>query len=431
MIERYTNPEMAAHWTDQRKFETWLEVEIAIMKALSEQEIIPADAVEAVEKNARIDVDRILEIEETVKHDVIAFTTSIAECVGGQARYFHYGVTSSDVLDTALALMIQRAGALILEQVESFLGVLREQAFTFKELVMVGRTHGIHAEPTTLGMKFTLWYEAMKRNKARLTAAIEDMRVGKISGAVGTFAHIPPAIEERVCQMLGLKADPISTQVIQRDRHAAFHTALAVMAGTLETIAVEIRGLQRTDIREVEEQFSKGQKGSSAMPHKRNPIGSENITGLARLIRSNSLAAMENQALWHERDISHSSVERVIFPDSCILADYALRRMGRILKNLVPYPDAMQANLWKTNGLVFSQRVMLFLVQKGLSRERAYELSQRNAMECWESKRPLKELLSEDTDVMSIISDQELENLFDPASMLDNVQYIFARVFKT
>jgi adenylosuccinate lyase len=278
-------------------------------------------------------------------------------------------------------------------------------------------------------MKFALWYEAMKRNRRRVGDAFEGMRVGKISGAVGTFAHIAPEIEERVCELLGLKPDPISTQVIQRDRHAALHTALAVLAGTLEQIAVEIRGLQRTDIREVEEEFTKGQKGSSAMPHKRNPIGSENITGLSRLIRSNAVAAMENQALWHERDISHSSVERVIFPDSCILADYALKRMGKILDRLVPYPEAMQSNLWKTNGLVFSQRVMLALVRSGLSREKAYELAQRNAMECWETKEPLKDILRQDEEVTDQLSDEELENLFDPHSMLENIDKVFKRVF--
>ena len=429
MISRYTNPEMGRIWTEENKFAAWLKVELAIMQAQAEAGIIPADAVEAVREKARIDIDRILAIEETVKHDVIAFTTSIAEFVGEPARHFHYGVTSSDVLDTAIALLTQEAGAMILADFDAMLEVLKNQAHAYKDTVMVGRTHGIHAEPTTLGLKFALWYEMMGRNRTRVADALEGMRVGKISGAVGTFAHLDPSIEERVCELLGLRPAPVSTQVLQRDRHAAFLSALAVTAGSMEQIAVEIRGLQRTDIREAEELFSKGQKGSSAMPHKRNPIGSENITGLARIIRSNSLAAMENQALWHERDISHSSVERVIFPDSCILTDYAIRRQTRILANLLVYPERMQENMWLTNGLIFSQRVMLSLVEKGLSRERAYELSQRNAMRCWEEKTPLKDLLATDDDVAKHLTDAELDDLFDPHLMLKNVDAIFERVF--
>ena len=429
MIPRYTNPEMGNIWQDQNKYETWLKVEIAIMQALSEQGVIPAEAVKAVREKAKINIERILEIEETVKHDVIAFTTSVAEYVGEPARYFHYGVTSSDVLDTSLALLTKEAGELILEDIDAFIEILKKQAHAYKDTVMVGRTHGIHAEPTTLGLKFALWYAAMKRNRARVAAAVEGMSFGKISGAVGTFAHLGPEVEARVCELLGLKPAPISTQVLQRDRHADFLTSLAVMAGTIETIAVEIRGLQRTDIREVEENFSKGQKGSSAMPHKRNPIGSENLTGLARLVRSNSIAAMENQALWHERDISHSSVERVIFPDSCILMDYMLKRMGRILNNLLVYPERMQENMWLTKGLVFSQRVMLALVRKGLSREAAYEVAQRNAMKCWEQKVPLKDLLAQDEDLQKHITPEELDDLFDAHSMMHNVSTVFERVF--
>lgn len=429
MIARYTNPEMGRIWTEENKFAAWLKVELAIMQAQAEAGIIPADAVEAVREKARIDIDRILAIEETVKHDVIAFTTSIAEFVGEPARHFHYGVTSSDVLDTAIALLTQEAGAMILADFDAMLDVLRKQAHEYKDTVMVGRTHGIHAEPTTLGLKFTLWFEMMQRNRARVAEALEGMRVGKISGSVGTFAHLDPGIEERVCELLNLEPAKVSTQVLQRDRHAAFLSALAVTAGSMEQIAVEIRGLQRTDIREAEEFFSKGQKGSSSMPHKRNPIGSENITGLARLIRSNAIAAMENQALWHERDISHSSVERVIFPDSCILTDYAMRRQTRILGNLLVYPERMQENMWLTNGLIFSQRVMLRLVEKGLSRERAYELSQRNAMRCWEEKTPLKDLMAADDDVTKHLSAAELDDLFDPRSMLKNVDAIYKRVF--
>lgn len=429
MIPRYTNPEMGNIWQDQNKYETWLKVEIAIMQALAEQGVIPSAAVKAVKEKARINIERILEIEETVKHDVIAFTTCVAEYVGEPARYFHYGVTSSDVLDTSLALLTKEAGELILKDIDTFIDILRKQAHQYKDMVMVGRTHGIHAEPTTLGFKFALWYAAMKRNRARIVDAVDGMSFGKISGAVGTFAHLSPEIEERVCELLGLRPAPISTQVLQRDRHADFLTSLAVMAGTIECIAVEIRGLQRTDIREVEENFSKGQKGSSAMPHKRNPIGSENLTGLARIVRSNAIAAMENQALWHERDISHSSVERVIFPDSCILADYMLRRMGRILDNLLVYPERMKENMWLTKGLVFSQRVMLVLVQKGMSREAAYDVAQRNAMRCWEEKVPLKDLLAQDEELKQHITPEELEDLFDPHTMMHNVETVFARVF--
>lgn len=414
MIPRYTNPEMGNIWQDQNKYETWLKVEIAIMQALSEQGVIPVEAVEAVKEKAQINIERILEIEETVKHDVVAFTTCVAEYVGEPARYFHYGVTSSDVLDTSLALLTKEAGELILKDIDFFIDILKKQAHEYKDTVMVGRTHGIHAEPTTLGLKFALWYAAMKRNRERVQSAVKGLSFGKISGAVGTFAHLGPEIEERVCELLGLNPAPISTQVLQRDRHADFLTSLAVMAGTIECIAVEIRGLQRTDIREVEENFSKGQKGSSAMPHKRNPVGSENLAGLARLVRSNSVAAMENQALWHERDISHSSVERVIFPDSCILSDYMLKRMGRILNNLLVYPERMKENMWLTKGLVFSQRVMLTLVQKGLSREAAYDVAQRNAMRCWEEKVPLKDLLAQDEELKTHVTPEELEDLLIP-----------------
>ena len=429
MIERYTNPEMGNLWSDESRFRAWLLVEIAIMRALEEQDIIPAGSADAVEAKARIDLPRILELEESIKHDVIAFTTSIAEQAGEPARFFHYGVTSSDVIDTALALVVRDAAEMILERIDAMREVVKRRALEHRKTVMVGRTHGIHAEPTTLGLKFALWYEELGRDRERVAAAKEGLSFGKISGAVGTFSHLGPEVEERVCELLGLTPAPVSTQVLQRDRHAAFISSLAILASTLEKIAVEVRGLQRTDIREVEEEFTKGQKGSSAMPHKRNPIGSENISGLARVIRANSLAAMENVALWHERDISHSSVERVIFPDSCILAEYMLRRMTKILDRLVVYPERMLQNLNLTNGLVFSQRVMLALVRAGMTREQAYAASQRNAMRCWEEKTPLRELLGADEEVAALLSPEELDDLFDPISMLRNVDAIFERVF--
>jgi adenylosuccinate lyase len=429
MIERYTNPEMGRLWTDEDRFAAWLKVEIAIMRALEEKGDIPAGSTGEVEKKAGIDIGRILELEETLKHDVIAFTTSIAEQVGEPARFFHYGVTSSDVIDTALCLVVREAAGLILERVDAMRAVLKRRALEHRMTVMVGRTHGIHAEPTTLGLIFALYYEELGRARRRIEAAKDDMAFGKVSGSVGTYAHLGPEIEERVCELLGLEPAPVSTQILQRDRHAAFLGSLALLACTLEKIAVEIRGLQRTDIREVEEEFTRGQKGSSSMPHKRNPIGSENISGLARVVRANSLAAMENVALWHERDISHSSVERVIFPDSCILIEYMLKRLTKIVDRLVVYPQRMLENLELTRGLVYSQRVMLALVDKGMTREQAYAASQRNAMRCWEEKMPLKELLAADKEVSAKLTQAELDDLFDPHSMLRNVDAIFKRVF--
>ncbi len=429
MIARYTNPEMGRLWSDEHRFGAWLEVEIAVMQALAEAGEIPAEAADEVRSGARIDVARIAELEETFKHDVIAFTTSVAEQVGEAARFFHYGVTSSDIIDTALARVAVEAGEIILADIDVLREVLRRRALEHKKTVMVGRTHGVHAEPITLGLKFALWYEELGRAQRRVAAATEDLSFGKISGAVGAFAHVGPQIEERVCSLLGLKPAPVSSQILQRDRHAAFLGSLALLAGSLEKIAVEIRGLQRTEVREVEEEFGRGQKGSSSMPHKRNPVGSENISGLARLLRANALAAMENMALWHERDISHSSVERVIFPDSCILADYMLRRLTGILDRLVVYPERMKENLSLTHGLIYSQRVMLSLVRKGLSREAAYEAVQRSAMRCWEEKVPFKGLLAEDKSVAAALTPEELDDLFDPESMLGNVDAIFARVF--
>ena len=429
MIARYTNPEMGRLWTDEHRFGAWLEVEIAVMRALAEAGEIPAEAVEAVRSGARVDAARIAELEETLRHDVVAFTTSIAEQVGDAARFFHYGVTSSDIIDTALARVAVEAGGIILADIEALRAVLRRRALEHRKTVMAGRTHGVHAEPITLGLKFALWYEELGRARRRVAAATEDLRFGKVSGAVGTFAHLGPELEERVCSLLGLEPAPVSSQILQRDRHAAFLGSLALLAGSLEKIAVEIRGLQRTEVREAEEEFGRGQKGSSSMPHKRNPVGSENISGLARLLRANALAAMENMALWHERDISHSSVERVIFPDSCILADYMLRRLAGILDLLVVYPERMKENLALTRGLVYSQRVMLALVRKGLSREAAYEAVQRSAMRCWEEKVPFRELLAGDKAVAAALTPEELDDLFDPESMLANVGAIFERVF--
>src|SRR5512135_599303 len=353
MITRYTRPQMAAHWSDENRYATWLKVELAALSAQAEVGLVPADAAAEIASKARFDVARIEAIEETVKHDVIAFTTSVGESIGELSRYFHYGLTSSDVVDTSLALMTRDALDLILQDVDRFRAILKKQAFAYRDQVCIGRTHGIHGEPTTFGLKFALWFEEMGRNRARLTAAREAIAVGKLSGAVGTFAHLPPELEERVCAKLGLKPDPVSTQVIQRDRHAEVLCAMAITGATLEKVATEIRHLQKTEVREVEEPFTKGQKGSSAMPHKRNPVSCENMTGLARLLRGYAVPALEDVALWHERDISHSSVERVILPDATTLLDYMLHRLGGVLDGLLVYPEAMAANLNKTRGLIY------------------------------------------------------------------------------
>ena len=428
MIERYTLPEMGKIWQDEFKFSTWLEIEILACEARSEMGEIPKEDVEAIKEKASFDIKRILEIEETTKHDVIAFLTNVAESVGPESRHIHYGMTSSDILDTTLSFQMKTAGELILIRLNSLKDILKIRALEHKRTICVGRSHGVHAEPTTMGLKFALWFEEIKRNIMRLQNAISTISVGQISGAVGTFEHLSPKVEEYVCKKMGLTPEPVSTQVIQRDRHAEFLSVLAIIGATLEKIAIEIRHLQRTEVLEAEEYFSKGQKGSSAMPHKRNPIISERITGLARILRSNSIAALEDVALWHERDISHSSVERIIVPDSCIALDYMLDLMIKLTKNLIIYPENMINNLNITRGLIFSQTVLLKLVNKGVSREDAYRLVQTATMDVWNDKRKnLKDELLKYHDIKKYLSEEEITEIFDYKKMLKNVDYIFSR----
>ena len=428
MIERYTLPGMGKIWQDEFKFNTWLKIEILACEARSELGEIPKEDVEVIKDKALFDIKRILEIEETTKHDVIAFLTNVAENVGPESRHIHYGMTSSDILDTTLSFQMKTAGELLLIRLNSLKDVLKDRALEHKRTICVGRSHGIHAEPTTMGLKFALWFEEVKRDIIRLQNAIKTISVGQISGAVGTFEHLTPKVEEYVCEKMGLSPDPVSTQVIQRDRHAEFMSALAVIGATLEKISIEIRHLQRTEVLEAEEYFSKGQKGSSAMPHKRNPIISERITGLARILRSNSIAAVEDVALWHERDISHSSVERIIIPDSCIALDYMLDLMIRLTKNLIIYPENMLNNLNITRGLVFSQTVLLKLINKGQSREDAYKWVQTSAMKVWNDKhKNLKDELLKSQEIKKYLSEEEINEIFDYKKMLKNVDYIFSR----
>jgi adenylosuccinate lyase len=429
MIPRYTRPEMGKIWTDQRKFETWLQIELVVCEALSQLGQIPAEVVREIKEKASFDIHHIDEIEKVTKHDVLAFLTNVGESIGPLSRYLHYGLTSSDILDTSLALLLKEASELILQDIHRLLEALKKKAFQYKETLMIGRSHGIHAEPITFGLKMTLWYDEMKRNLVRMQRAKETVSVGKISGAVGTFAHIPPSIEEFVCARLGLKPAPISTQIVQRDHHAEFFTTLAIIASSIEKFSVELRHLQRTEVLEAEEFFSKGQKGSSAMPHKRNPISSENLSGLARLVRSYSLAALENIPLWHERDISHSSVERVIAPDATILIDYMLNRLTSLIENLIVYPENMRANMEKMGGLIFSESILLQLTKKGLSREQAYGVVQRNAMRVWEEGEDFKTLLSQDETINRLITQKELDVLFDVRNHLKHVEDIFQRIF--
>ncbi len=421
---------MAKIWEPQNKFQKWLDVEIAACEAWAELGEIPKKSLATIKKRAKFNIKRIDKIEKKVKHDVIAFLTSVAENAGPDSRFIHKGLTSSDIGDTALALLMREAADIIINGITELMKVLKDNAIKYKTTLQMGRSHGIHAEPTTFGLTFTLWYEEMKRDLARIKAARDTINYGQLSGPVGTFSSLPPSIETYVCKKLGLKPAPVTTQVIQRDRHAEYMNTLALIAGAIEKMAVEMRHLQRTEVLEAEEPFEKGQKGSSAMPHKRNPIGSENLSGLARVVRSNAVAAMENIPLWHERDISHSSVERIIIPDSTILIDYMLVRLTGILRGIRVYPERMKENIDRSCGLFCSQRVLLQLTEKGLSRENAYRLVQKRAMQSWEQRKPFKDLLKKDRLIKKYLSDDEIDALFDLKFYTKNVNYIYKRVFK-
>ncbi|MGH9929457.1 MAG: adenylosuccinate lyase [Pyrinomonadaceae bacterium] len=429
MIERYTLPEMGALWTEQSKFQKWLTVEIAVCEVHAEMGTIPREALEQIKARARFSVERINEIEKTTNHDVIAFTTNLAENIGEAARFVHYGLTSSDVVDTANAVLLREACDILLKKIEALFEVLKSRALEFKHTPQIGRTHGIHAEPTSFGLTFALWYDEMRRNRERLRRARETVAVGKISGAVGTFALLNPEVEEKVCARLGLKAAPVSTQIIQRDCYAEYLCALAIVASSLDKFALNIRHWQRTEVGEAQERFTVGQKGSSAMPHKRNPIISERICGIARVIRAHSLVGLENVALWHERDISHSSAERVVLPDASIALDYILHKATTLIAGLVVHPDRMLQNLQLTRGLVFSGQLLLALTQKGVSRENAYEWVQRNAMKVWDRNENFQELLKQDPDINSHLASEEIEAVFTFDTYLRNVDTIFDRVF--
>jgi adenylosuccinate lyase len=428
MIDRYTLPEMGALWSEQNKFQKWLDVEIAVCEVHAEMGTIPRDALEQIKARAQFSVERINEIEKTTNHDVIAFTTNLAESIGEASRFVHYGLTSSDVVDTANALLLRDAAGILLKKVEQLIEILKRRALEFKNTPQVGRTHGIHAEPTSFGLTFALWFDEMRRNRERLLRAREAVAVGKISGAVGAFAHLNPVVEESVCARLGLKAAPVSTQVIQRDIYAEYLTTLAIIASSLDKFALNVRHWQRTEVREAQERFAKGQKGSSAMPHKRNPIISERICGLARVIRANSIVGLENVALWHERDISHSSAERVVLPDSSIGLDYILQKAIGLIDGLVVYPERMLENLGATKGLVFSGQLLLALTNKGLSRETAYELVQRNAMRVWDEGRDFQELVKADDDIKAQLAVAEIERIFSLDHYLRNVDQIYRRI---
>jgi adenylosuccinate lyase len=429
MIDRYTLPEMGALWSEQSKFQKWLEVELAVCEVHAEMGTIPPDALEQIKSRAAFTVERINEIEKTTNHDVIAFTTNLAENIGEASRFVHYGLTSSDVVDTANALLIRDACDILLEMVEAFLEVLKQRAVEFKSTPQIGRTHGIHAEPTSFGLTFALWYSEMRRNRKRLKRARKAVAVGKISGAVGAFAHLDPVIEEKVCERLGLEAARVSTQIIQRDRYAEYLSTLAIIASSLEKFALNVRHWQRTEVGEAQERFTAGQKGSSAMPHKRNPIISERICGIARVVRANSIVGLENIALWHERDISHSSAERVVLPDSSIALDYMLHKATSLIAGLVAHPKRMLENLEATRGLVFSGQLLLRLTQKGVARETAYEWVQRNAMRVWDDNENFHDLVENDADIKSHLSPEEIKGVFEFSSYLRNVDTIFDRVF--
>jgi adenylosuccinate lyase len=430
MITRYTRPIMAKLWSQENKYQKWLEVEILACEALAHLGHIPPRDLNQIKKKARFSVERIEELEQITKHDVIAFLTNVAEQVGPASRHIHLGLTSSDVLDTSMSVLLKEAAEILVEDLKALQSVLKKQALTHKKTVMIGRSHGIHAEPITFGLKMALWFDEAGRNLQRLIQAKETIAVGKISGAVGTFAHISPRVEAHVCRHLGLKPAPASSQIVQRDRYAEYFCTLAVIAGTIEKMSVEIRHLQRTEVLEAEEYFSQGQKGSSAMPHKRNPVASENLTGLSRLVRGYALAALENQALWHERDISHSSVERVIGPDATTLLDYMLVRITNIINNLIIYPENMKVNLKKTKGLIFSEGIMLALTRRGITREEAYRVVQENAMKVWAGEKSFEELLKHDPRIKKWLTNKELTGLFDLGHTLKNVDVIFNRVFR-
>ena len=428
MIDRYARKEMMDVWSEQAKYDAWLKVEILIDEAWSKLGHIPESDVKLIKKNAKFDVDRIYELEAETRHDVVAFTRCVSESLGEEKKWIHYGITSTDVVDTANGIRFKKADEILRKDIDEFMAVLKEKALLYKDTVMMGRTHGVHAEITTFGMKFALWYEEMKRNKERFEHAAKMVEAGKISGAVGTFANIPPFVQDYVCEKLGIESSNISTQILQRDRHAEYFATLALIGTTLEQMATEIRHLQRTEVREVEEKFRAGQKGSSAMPHKRNPIGSENICGCARVLRGYMVTSFEDVPLWHERDISHSSAERIIAPDATELLDYMLNRFGGILKNLTVFEDRMKQNIWATHGVIFSQRFMLKLVDKGWSREKAYDTVQPQAIKAWNEGLNFKDLMKSVKEVTDTLSDEEIEDCFDPTYQIKNVDEVFKRV---
>lgn len=428
MLERYTRPEMGAIWTDQNRYQAWLEVEILADEAWAELGEIPKEDVALIREKASFDIDRILEIEAQTRHDVVAFTRAVSESLGDESKWVHYGLTSTDVVDTAYGYLMKQANDLIREDLNRFVTIIGEKAKEYKHTVMMGRTHGVHAEPTTFGLKLALWYAEMKRNVERFERAAKGVEAGKISGAVGTFANIPPFVEEYVCEKLGIRAQDISTQVLPRDLHAEYFSAMALIATSIEKFATEIRGLQKSETREVEEFFAKGQKGSSAMPHKRNPIGSENMAGLARVVRGHMVTAYENVSLWHERDISHSSAERIIIPDTTILIDYMLNRFGNIVKNLTVFPENMKRNMNATFGLIYSQRVMLKLIDHGMTREQAYDLVQPKTAQAWDEQTDFRPLLEADPAITDVLTKADLDDAFDYNHHLKQVDTIFERV---
>ncbi|AYB46335.1 adenylosuccinate lyase [Paenibacillus lautus] len=428
MIERYSRPEMRAIWTEENKFRAWLEVELCACEAWADLGVIPKEDTVKLRQNATFDIDRIYEIEQETRHDVIAFTRAVSESLGEERKWVHYGLTSTDVVDTAMGYLLKQANDILEQDILRFIGILKEKALAYKHTPMMGRTHGVHAEPTTFGLKMALWHEEMIRNLERFRHAADGVQYGKISGAVGTYANIDPSVEEFVCRKLGTKAAPISTQTLQRDRHAEYMATLALIATSLEKFATEVRALQKSEVREVEEAFAKGQKGSSAMPHKRNPIGSENISGLARVIRGHMVSAYENVSLWHERDISHSSVERIILPDATMLLNYMLNRFGNIVKNLTVFPENMKRNMARTFGVPFSGRIMTKLIDKGFSREQAYDTVQPRAMQAWEEQRQFREIVESTPEITEVLSAEEIEDAFNPSWHLKHVDTIFAKL---